>query len=214
MVSDPQRGAQSLLDHESTTLHKSARVDQWFQKHRKQVRMTLLQTFPRGTGSPSLIPHASCQPRMLRGQGQRGGSAHQRGGRDWRSTCLPPLGVAPGQTRRRSTRSVRRSFGAALVRYVRDVLLSIAGYRNAYRLGLGLIGDQKEIQFVQEKLQLLEVRVVKDRFYTEKLEHHLLESLHRFLGSTMSLRVEFSDGIPCEPSGNHRFSVSKVSPPL
>jgi phenylacetate-CoA ligase len=67
-----------------------------------------------------------------------------------------------------------------------------------------------EAQLIQEELDLLLVRVVKDIGYSDKDTSEILHELRNRLGNSMRLEFEFVPRIPREPNGKFRFVVSRV----
>ena len=70
----------------------------------------------------------------------------------------------------------------------------------------------KQFQIVQEKFDSIDVRLVVDENYEEKLEQILIERIYQYCGKNMKARIQFIDEIPLTSSGKFRFVISKCSP--
>ncbi len=68
----------------------------------------------------------------------------------------------------------------------------------------------KESQVVQEDIDRIVVRIVKNPGYSQEDSNHLLKELHTRVGDDMSIELEFVDEIPRTKAGKFRFVVSKV----
>jgi len=68
----------------------------------------------------------------------------------------------------------------------------------------------KQAQLIQERLDLLVVRVVKRAVYDEASEAEFRRRLERYFGPKMKFQFEYVDEIPPLPSGKYRFSISKL----
>ena len=74
--------------------------------------------------------------------------------------------------------------------------------------------DVKQMQIVQEKLDLLVFRVVKGENFTEQTVAEIDRlALERF-GTQMKWEVEYADSIQSESSGKYRFCISKLPNPF
>jgi phenylacetate-CoA ligase len=80
----------------------------------------------------------------------------------------------------------------------------------SFALTISNIKGIKQIQFVQEKIDLLKVRIVKNKFYNKESENKLLNNLCKFLGNKLIIQLEFVESIPKEVSGKYRFSISNI----
>jgi len=69
----------------------------------------------------------------------------------------------------------------------------------------------KQVQFIQEKIDRVKVKLVKNKLYTRESESKLLRNINKFLGTKISFQLEFVDNMPKEISGKYRFTISKIS---
>ena len=81
---------------------------------------------------------------------------------------------------------------------------------NALTTLLSAIPGLRQAQLVQERLDLLVVRVVKRAAYDEASEAEFRRQLERYFGPKMKFQFEYVDEIPPLPSGKYRFSISKL----
>lgn len=68
----------------------------------------------------------------------------------------------------------------------------------------------EEAQLVQEELSRVRFRIVKNSSYTEQDEKHLIEDVHRYMGTSFQIDLEYIDSIPRETNGKFRQIVSSV----
>lgn len=69
-----------------------------------------------------------------------------------------------------------------------------------------------ESQIIQERLDLLIVKIVKKESYTRKDEEKLLSAFKDRLGDKIEVRVEYADSIPRTQNGKFKWVISKVAP--
>ena len=95
---------------------------------------------------------------------------------------------------------------------VTDFIITPGGriISGSFALTISDVKGIKQIQFVQEKVDLLKVRVVKNKFYTKESKNKLLNNLYKFLGNELIIQLEFVENISKEVSGKYRFSISKI----
>jgi len=67
-----------------------------------------------------------------------------------------------------------------------------------------------QAQLVQDSLDSVRLRIVKDPPFTKESEDLLLRKARELMGATIRISTEFCEDIPSEPSGKFRFSISKV----
>jgi phenylacetate-CoA ligase len=68
----------------------------------------------------------------------------------------------------------------------------------------------RQIQFVQDRTDLVTARVVRRPGWSDESSTMLVGKVRSFLGTTMTVDVEFVDDIPLEASGKYRFSISRI----
>ena len=68
-----------------------------------------------------------------------------------------------------------------------------------------------ESQIIQERLDLIRVKIVKNQDYTHKDEEMLLAGFVERLGPDVALKVEYVDMIPRTKSGKFKWVISKVA---
>jgi hypothetical protein len=69
-----------------------------------------------------------------------------------------------------------------------------------------------QVQLVQDNVQELVIKFVKNDQFNDKTIPSLLSNAEKFLGNTMHFTPEFTENIPKTPTGKSLFSISKVSP--
>ena len=69
----------------------------------------------------------------------------------------------------------------------------------------------KSVRVIQESLDKLVVKAVKDRGYSQKHTDFLLDYMHKFLGDDITIEVEFVHSIPPLPSGKRSSFISKIN---
>jgi phenylacetate-CoA ligase len=74
----------------------------------------------------------------------------------------------------------------------------------------GQIPGVSQMQIVQEKLDFLRIRVVRDQFFDESSRQSVSKLIHEFFGERMKFEFEFVQEIPREPSGKYRFTVCMI----
>ncbi|MEW5794996.1 MAG: phenylacetate--CoA ligase family protein [Candidatus Zixiibacteriota bacterium] len=67
-----------------------------------------------------------------------------------------------------------------------------------------------QAQFVQERKDELIMRIVKGEKFNDESLRYLNEQIPEFFGPKVKYHFEYVDSIPPEPSGKHRFSLSKL----
>lgn len=70
----------------------------------------------------------------------------------------------------------------------------------------------KDCQVIQETLNRLVIRIVKDDGFSQKHTDFLVDYMHRFLGSDVDIEIEFVDFIPPLPSGKRSNFISRINP--
>ena len=68
----------------------------------------------------------------------------------------------------------------------------------------------REIQFVQEKIESVTLKIAKRSEYTLEDEKTLIRNTRKYLGDVISINVEYVDMIPRESNGKFRQVVSSV----
>lgn len=71
-----------------------------------------------------------------------------------------------------------------------------------------------QMQIVQENLDVVTLRLVRDIGYGTDTEKGLIAEFKNSVGEHNEIRIEFIDHIPQEPSGKFRFAISKVANPF
>ena len=71
-----------------------------------------------------------------------------------------------------------------------------------------------ESQLLQETVDELTVRIVKNPEFVESDGEKLIAGLRERLGEGIRIRLEFVDSIARTPAGKFRWVISKVKPPL
>jgi len=95
-----------------------------------------------------------------------------------------------------------------------DILRTPAGEfvsANALTTLLSDIPGLGQAQLVQERLDLLVVRVVKRATYDEASEMKFHTELAHYFGPGMDIQFKCVDDIPPLPSGKYRFSISRLN---
>jgi phenylacetate-CoA ligase len=69
-----------------------------------------------------------------------------------------------------------------------------------------------QMQIIQEHLDLIVLKIVKDPDYDDNTERALIEEFKASVGAS-DIRIEFVAAIPQEKSGKFRFAISKVANP-
>ncbi|WP_291323121.1 hypothetical protein [Desulfonatronospira sp.] len=72
----------------------------------------------------------------------------------------------------------------------------------------------QESQIIQEKIDLLRIKIVPREDYTEKDSAHLIAALSQRVGLSMRIELEFVENIPRTKAGKFRWVISKVPLPL
>ena len=67
-----------------------------------------------------------------------------------------------------------------------------------------------ESQIVQEKLDLVLIKIVRSPQYSQGDSAKLLEGLRERLGESVEIKLDFVDHIPRESSGKFRWVISKI----
>ena len=68
-----------------------------------------------------------------------------------------------------------------------------------------------ESQIVQEKLDLVVIKIVRSAQYSQEDSATLMEGLQERLGRSVEIKLDFVDHIPRESSGKFRWVISKIS---
>lgn len=69
-----------------------------------------------------------------------------------------------------------------------------------------------ESQIIQEKIDLLRVKIVKNESYGKKDEKVLIAAFLERLGKDIAIKIEYVDEIPRTKSGKFKWVVSKIQP--
>ena len=69
----------------------------------------------------------------------------------------------------------------------------------------------QQIQFLQRRADCVTARIVRRAEWSDQSRTTLVSRLQSFLGTAMTIDLEFVDHIPLEPSGKYRFSISTLS---
>ncbi len=69
-----------------------------------------------------------------------------------------------------------------------------------------------ESQIIQEEINEIVVKIVKEETYTEKDEKQLLDAFNERLGEQITIQLEYVDAIPRTKSGKLKWVVSKIKP--
>lgn len=72
----------------------------------------------------------------------------------------------------------------------------------------------KQVQLVQEKINQLKVKLVKDKGFTDDSAKYLLNNIGKHVGKKVEIEIQYVSEIPKELSGKYRFTISKVSPQI
>jgi len=67
-----------------------------------------------------------------------------------------------------------------------------------------------QFQVIQEKLDKLNIKIVKNEKFTNKDLERILSGIKNAAGEEMEVNIEFVDEIPVSKSGKRRFVISKV----
>ena len=76
------------------------------------------------------------------------------------------------------------------------------------------IGAVQESQIVQEKIDLLRIKIVRREDFSESDSDHLIAALRERLGPKMHIELEFVDNIARTQAGKFRWVISKIPLPL
>lgn len=71
-----------------------------------------------------------------------------------------------------------------------------------------------QMQIVQENLETIVLRLVREVGYDSSTEQGLIEEFKQSVGVHNDIRIEFVTAIPQEKSGKFRFAISKVTNPF
>lgn len=72
----------------------------------------------------------------------------------------------------------------------------------------------QESQILQEKVNLLRIRIVPRNGYSDRDSAHLISALRERVGPTMRIKIEFVEIIPRTKAGKYRWVISKIPIPL
>lgn len=67
-------------------------------------------------------------------------------------------------------------------------------------------------QIVQESLDRVVIKAVRGKGYLQRHTDFILDHLHKYLGDSITMHVEFVDYLPPLPSGKRSVFVSKIDP--
>ena len=68
-----------------------------------------------------------------------------------------------------------------------------------------------ESQIIQERLNLLVIKIAKGPLYSEQDSLQLVEGIKERLGNSVDVELDFVDHIPRENSGKFRWVISKIA---
>lgn len=69
----------------------------------------------------------------------------------------------------------------------------------------------KQIQFIQNTIEQVKIRLVKNKEFNEDSLKKLNSNIIKLLSDKMIIEIEYVDNIPLEKSGKYRFSISTVN---
>jgi phenylacetate-CoA ligase len=72
----------------------------------------------------------------------------------------------------------------------------------------------QQMQFVQNKIDELEVKIVRGKEFTEEDMRKLDEKLEAYFQGSLKIKKYFVNDIPREKSGKTRFCISNVPKPI
>lgn len=72
----------------------------------------------------------------------------------------------------------------------------------------------KECQIIQEKIDVLQIKIVRRDNYSEEDTVHLITALRERVGPTIRIEIEFVENIQRTKAGKFRWVISKVPLPL
>jgi len=75
----------------------------------------------------------------------------------------------------------------------------------------GQIPGVAQIQIIQEEIDLLLLRIVKDDGYSIKTEKIIQQLINEFFGKKMRFQYQFMKKIPLGPTGKYRFTICKIN---
>lgn len=67
-----------------------------------------------------------------------------------------------------------------------------------------------QFQVIQEKIDELNIKIVKNDKFTEKDKNYIFSEIKKHAGDEININLEFTDSIPPTRSGKRRFVISKV----
>ncbi len=70
----------------------------------------------------------------------------------------------------------------------------------------------ERFRIIQESIDRVVIKAVKGKGYSNKHTDFLVKQLHKYLGDTIAIEIEFVDSIPPLPSGKRATFISKVDP--
>jgi len=71
-----------------------------------------------------------------------------------------------------------------------------------------------QIQIIQEKIDLLVLKIVKDTNFNNSSKEIMDKQVRKFFGAKMRYECNFVEKIPQEPSGKYRFTICKIDNPF
>jgi len=80
-----------------------------------------------------------------------------------------------------------------------------------FQIALGHL-PLKQYRIFQESVDKIVVKAVKDKGYSQKHTDFLLESVHRYMGNNVTIKIEFVDNLQPMPSGKRPLCISKINP--
>jgi phenylacetate-CoA ligase len=78
---------------------------------------------------------------------------------------------------------------------------------------LTAVTDIYQMQIVQEELDKIIIRLVKDHSYTQETQDFLIREFRAALGHDLKITFDYVNHIKPEESGKYRFAISKIPNP-
>jgi len=73
------------------------------------------------------------------------------------------------------------------------------------------ISGVREFQAIQERIDLLRVRIIKNDFFQPESQKTIERSLKRYLGQDMKFAFEFPESLERKPSGKCSWFISRLN---
>ncbi|GAI10990.1 unnamed protein product, partial [marine sediment metagenome] len=68
----------------------------------------------------------------------------------------------------------------------------------------------KQYQIIQERVDKLKLKAIKNKVYDESETAEILRVMKRYCGEGVNIEVEFVDEIPTTKAGKRRYIISEV----